>query len=233
MGAVLPILWGVISWNTAFSLEASFGLLVLGSFLVIDGIVGGSGRRGKNGKVTFRIAWNSLSVKLLTLVSIGLTVTLVSININGYYLDVVSANFHLRSEINSQQSQMNELNQIIINLQDNNTSLEVEIQRLNGVIENLRIQESECQRKLRLFMVTVYGDSSYEELKFTTDGVVYTAEVRGGSYNVELRNDQIYSVQGIWTEYIWFIRWRPRSEDLGEFSLSSSEELFEKSWGET
>lgn len=236
MIGILLIFAGVVSWYTAYSLEASVVLLVLGSFLAIEGVFGGSMRTSKYEKVNFRVAWSSLSVKLLTLVSIGLAVTF-SVNIYGYYLHVVSANFQLRNEFNSlefsYQEEIDELDQTIINLQGQSDYLETEIERLNGEIEKLRAQESELQRKLRLFMVIVYGDSSYEKLEFSTDKVVYTASVKEGSYSIELRNNQVYSVEGKWTEYVLLIFPRPRSEDLGEFSLNSSYEDYEKNWGET
>jgi len=173
------------------------------------------------------MAWSLVSVKIVV---IGLTIGLaISLIFNVYYnvFNVVSTNIQLQNKVNN-------LNQTIIDLQTDNTALRNEVHRLEGMIEELRQQESELQKRLRLFMVKVYGKlpptgwgSWYESIMFSANGIDHSVMVKDGSYSIELKNNQKYSVKvrlktwfGIWSD----------SQILGELSLFSEQETYEKNW---
>jgi hypothetical protein len=207
-------------------------LVIGGIFLIIHDVEGST---KSDQKTSFGIAWKLLSVKLLTLLSITFAVSLF-LNLYVVSFDVASTNIQLRHEITNlaiqHQSEVNSLNQTVINLQEDNAALEQIILDLQETIDVLRQQETECEKKLRLYMVELHGNIpppgfgySWGSITFGADGVDHSVKVENNGYSIKLENNHHYIVKAT-KRILWF----PTTVTLGELDLYVETQVLEKDW---
>jgi len=191
--------------------------------------------------------WLSLKALCLTLLS----VSLISISLNVYlyqtvinqrttinnltYLSTEKGLFDLIDNITRLQNEVETLQQTIISLEEDNSRLLAQNTELGDEVGRLSRQESELQRELRLFMVTVSGNvrtvnQGTWPISITFDnGIKHTVYVTDGMYRISLQNSQSYKVIVRWANDANKL-WGGEEGEAGTIELYMDEETMTKDW---
>lgn len=238
---------GLISISIGFgSLIAGFSgteslalfiiLTTIGIWLVIHSMY----KTNKNQEVrhSFKLAWQSIGIKIFTLASISSLLTFSTI-LTTYSFDIESTVIDLRNENNELKATIQNItkyyNDTINELKYQNNNLSTQNQQLSNIITSYQQQQIELKEDLQKFMVEVTGSINekyrdYTTITYTSNGIEHTVEIINGEYSIRLENNQVYSVKLTKPSWVLFWEFAPVHQQLSSYTLNSASSICTKNW---
>lgn len=199
--------------------------------------------------VSLKIAWGSISFKVLTFLSLTLALTFafnfytISNNLNLASMDIQYKNQVENLEVEYQnqldeltvfyQNQIENLSNQITIAENDETILQNEIEQLKDTVEYYQEELNQLSLRFECKIVRVYGnlpeknwDQWIESYTFTCNDKVYTATIKDDTYTIYLENWQTYEVEIVYKGTAG-ITSETKSKTL---PLNTEEKFYEMTW---